>query len=142
MIRGSHTTKWARSSWPNVRFPSYPPVIIDSGTTQILLPSNIAGIVNGLFNPPSKYIAEKGSFYVECKAIPPQFGVAIGNQTFWIDPDDMILLSEIDDETGLCLTSVQSGGEGPYILGLAFLQNVIAVFDVGAVEMRFAAHEY
>jgi len=54
----------------------------------------------------------------------------------------MIILSEIDDKTGLCLTSVQRGGEGPYILGIAFPQNVVAVFDVGAAEMRFAAREY
>ena len=103
--------------------------------------SNITGIVNGLFNPPSRYVTEKGSFYVECKAILPQFGGLIGNQTFWINPDDMIILSEID-KTGLCLTSVQKGGEGPYILGIAFPQNVVALFDVGAAKMRFAAHEY
>nr|AGU10903.1 Eukaryotic aspartyl protease [uncultured organism] len=102
----------------------------------------MAGDINGLFNPPAEYLADAQAYYVKCDAIPPQFGVTIGNQTFWVQPDDLVLRSQVDSETGLCLTSIQNGGEGPYILGIAFLQNVVAVFDVGAAEMRFAAHEY
>lgn len=51
---------------------------------------------------------------------------------------------------GLCATSLTRGfdfgaeayPDGFYVLGDAFLNNVIAVFDVGAGGMRFAAHDY
>jgi hypothetical protein len=32
--------------------------------------------------------------------------------------------------------------EGVYVLGDVFLKNVVAVFDIGASEMKFAAHNY
>lgn len=56
---------------------------------------------------------------------------------FWINPADMLYHDLIDPLTGYCAISVASGGSGPYILGDAFLQNVVAVFDVGAAQMRF-----
>ena len=67
----------------------------------------------------------------------------INGTAFYINPSDLLLDSGYTDEAGqeLCVTGVQDGGEGPFILGDVFLQNVVAVFDVGASEMRFAAHE-
>jgi hypothetical protein len=54
------------------------------------------------------------------------------------------LMQDVTDTTGeYCLTGPQDGGEeGPFILGDTFLNNVVAVFDVGASEMRFAQHNY
>ena len=56
---------------------------------------------------------------------------------FYINAADLIL-----DSDGSCFTGIDDGGEGPYILGDVFLKNVVAVFDVGASEMRFAAREF
>ena len=49
--------------------------------------------------------------------------MSVGGQFFYINSLDMML------ETGLA------------VLGDVFLKNVLAVFDVGAGEMRFAARE-
>jgi hypothetical protein len=51
---------------------------------------------------------------------------------------------------GLCATSFTQGFEfesdaypdGFFVLGDAFLNGVVAVFDVGARGMWFAAHDY
>ena len=45
----------------------------------------------------------------------------------------------------MCLSGVQDGGElgsGSFILGDVFLKNVLAVFDVGEVEMAFSSRVY
>jgi hypothetical protein len=40
---------------------------------------------------------------------------------------------------GICLNAAQKVGGGLAVLGEVFLKNVLAVFDVGAGGMRFAA---
>ena len=55
-----------------------------------------------------------------------------------MDAEDLIL----HNEDGTCLSGVADAGLGSSILGDVFLRNVLAVFDVGAKEMRFAAREY
>lgn len=54
----------------------------------------------------------------------------------------MLMQSIVDPDTGYCLIGPQDGGSGPYILGDTFMNNVISVFDIGASEIRFAAHNY
>lgn len=103
------------------------------------LPVELAAAVNALYNPPATFA--NGIYYTACNATVPEFGVTIGGRTFWINPADM-LLRNMPDSLGDCLTTIVPGGpSGPYILGAVFLQNVLAVFDVGAAEMRFAARE-
>ncbi|KAI9663963.1 MAG: hypothetical protein M1821_007454 [Bathelium mastoideum] len=115
--------------------------IVDSGTTLVYLPDEIAEAVNALFEPSAVYLEDEGAFFADCQATAPTFGVNINGTTFNVNAADLLLQSEVDPETGLCLTGVQAGGEGPFILGDVFLQNVVAVYDVGAAEMRFAPHE-
>lgn len=54
----------------------------------------------------------------------------------------MLMQEYVDEATGYCLTGPQDGTTGPYILGDTFMNNVISVFDIGASEIRFAAHDY
>ena len=113
-------------------------VIIDSGTTLALLPTDVANAVNALFVPPAVYNIEQGDYVVDCSATPPTFGVRIASQTFFVNGADMI----IENGDGTCASGVTDAGDGPAVLGDVFLKNVLAVFDVGASEMRFAARKY
>lgn len=113
-------------------------VSIDSGTTFIQMPTSIAEAVNGLFDPPAVFDDDQGAYVTECTAKVPQFGVQIAQRMFNIDSRDMLLQSDGLD-AGKCITGVSDGGDGPYFLGDVFLRNVVAVFDVGASEMRFAS---
>ncbi|KAJ5721159.1 acid protease [Penicillium malachiteum] len=84
-----------------------------------------------------------GTYRVACNATPPTHGVTINGNTFTINPLDMILPYGQDyDDKEICFTDITDGGddvhEDIFILGDTFLKNVVAVFDVGAVKMRFA----
>ncbi|KAK5118234.1 hypothetical protein LTR85_008214 [Meristemomyces frigidus] len=118
------------------------PVIVDSGTTLVYLPERVADDVNALFDPPSVYIEEEGVYENYCDAVPPTFAIRINGTDFYISGAELLLTGELgyDEYTGGCVTGVQPM-DGIYILGDVFLKNVIAVFDIGASEMRFAPHE-
>lgn len=132
------------------------PYIVDSGTTLIYLPpskstlttrgsestahnpsSELADAVNDRFDPPAKYIWMYGGYFTDCNADAPEFAVGIGGSIFRVNPRDMIYRDMRDPMSGLCMTSIASGGIGPYVLGAAFMQNVVAVFDHQAAQMRF-----
>jgi hypothetical protein len=117
--------------------------IVDSGTTLFYMPSAAAQAVNNLFSPAAQLLSNQGGYFVNCKATTPSIGVKIGGTTFQINEADLIYQNVVDSATGLCMSGIQDGGSsGPYILGDVFLQNVVAVFDIGAAQMRFAAHNY
>ncbi|OCK98496.1 acid protease [Cenococcum geophilum 1.58] len=113
-------------------------MIVDSGTTFIYLPNSVAVIVNSLFDPPATFDAGTGLYVVNCSVVAPKFGVYIGGQLFYINPLDMMLEKGL---AGICLSAVQKAGGRLAVLGEVFLKNVLAAFDVGAGQMRFAARE-
>lgn len=142
---GSTETNWTRpTNFPNPlplpTDPSHHSVIIDSGAILIYLPTGIADAVNALFDPPAVYDADSGTYVVNCAAKAPEFGAEIGDQTFFIKGEDMKIPIPGTDE--ICTSGISDAGSGMPLLGTVFLRNVLAVFDVGASEMRFAAREY
>lgn len=139
----SSASEWSYSNFPN---PFGQPsdrtqvqVIVDTATIATYVPQGTADAVNAQFDPPAFYRDDTTGFYrIDCKATPPKFGVKIGFETFYINPLDMIV-----EMKGYCVSGVAAAGpNGSSILGHSFLTNVLAVFDVGAQMMRFAAREY
>jgi hypothetical protein len=108
--------------------------IVDSGTTLNFLPKAIADGVAAAFIPPAYH--SLGVYVVNCNAIPPQFGVQIGDQVFYINPKDMVRMV-----SGVCFSTVVNGVEEPYILGDPFFKNAVVAFDVGENELRVAGRE-
>ncbi|KAL9099605.1 MAG: hypothetical protein Q9163_004912 [Psora crenata] len=137
----STASQWSYENFPN---PFEQPsdstqlqVIIDTATTLVYLPRGTADAINALFSPPPLYNNNLGYSVINCKAVPPRFGVKIGTETFYINPADMVV-----NLGSRCISGVAASGEGgTSILGHTFLKNVLAVFDVGAQMMRFAARE-
>lgn len=112
--------------------------IIDSGTFLTRLPSAVtktlyAGFSETPVSPPET----QGAYLVSCNATAPEFGIEISDQTFYMSPEDLILQdSRLDN---MCLLGVQPTADNtPSIIGATWLHNVLAVFDVGASQMRFA----
>lgn len=104
---------------------------------------DIAQHVNSLFNPPAQFLWYYNAFFVPCNAIPPRFAVLIGNdQAFYFNPVDMVNHETKDPLTGLCQTGVASGGNGPFVLGLSFLTNVLVRFNVGDAQVGFWSREF
>ncbi|POR34284.1 Putative aspartic-type endopeptidase [Tolypocladium paradoxum] len=113
------------------------PYIVDTGTTMNYLPPPLAEAIAMAFQPRAVYLYQWGSYFAPCDAVPPRFAIIISGVEFWINPADLMYQDLQDPLTGYCAVAIASGGSGPYILGDVFLQNVIAVFDVGAAQMRF-----
>ncbi|ROV90509.1 hypothetical protein VMCG_09823 [Cytospora schulzeri] len=144
---GSEHTKPSPGSWSKLFSDATAnttqfPIIVDSGTTLLYLPTAMYNDIVGLYNPPAIYIEDEGAAFAPCNATVPELGVEIGGTVFWISEADMLMQDYVDPETGYCLVGPQDGGTGPYILGDTFMNNVISVFDIGASEIRFAAHDY
>ncbi|KAI1803139.1 acid protease [Daldinia bambusicola] len=118
------------------------PFVLDTATSLIYLPPDIAEMVNGKFDPPASYLWNYGAYFTSCDAIPPSFGVQIGKTTYWLNPKDLLNKEERDPETGLCQTGVSSGGNGPYILGITFLTNVVAMMNIGSGNVEFWSHQF
>ncbi|KAJ5949353.1 hypothetical protein N7454_000937 [Penicillium verhagenii] len=119
--------------------------IVDSGTTLNYYPTSVAAAVNAAFSPAAVYSDDEGAYVVDCDATAPTHTITIGGTTFTINPLDMILYAGTDDDgNAVCITGIEDGGddatEDTFILGDTFQKNVITVFDVGAVEMKFAPH--
>jgi hypothetical protein len=83
-----------------------------------------------------------GAFFTSCNARPPMVAVVMKGIRFYINPVDLIFRDLVDPLTGLCMTGIASGGTGPYILGDVFLQNSMAVFDIGHSQMRFIGRQF
>jgi hypothetical protein len=131
-------------------------VLIDSGTTLTLLPPDIARALNSRWDPPARLDPITKQYVVRCRATPPKVGIVINGTVVHFDERDLVvplaLSSTSKDrdrdwawkEWNLCLSGIQptSSSEkdsgGLSILGGVFLKNVLAVFDVGAGELRFS----
>lgn len=120
--------------------------IADSGTTLLYAPAAIAAAYNNGFEPPAEYNATAGGFVVACKPrVVPSLGVTIGGRTFNINARDLVVdVGEVPGKTcvsGVLPSSGMPGGLSG-ILGDVFLNNVLAVFDVGKEQMTFYEREY
>ncbi|KAF2426618.1 acid protease [Tothia fuscella] len=118
-------------------------IVIDSGSPLAILP---AAVVDAFY---AGYTGDKpkkdritGQYLMPCdkKRQAPKFGVILNGTTIWFDDKDLMMVAS----GSLCIGTVQgipstaSGSAALASLGTAFLENVIAVFDIGAAEMRFA----
>lgn len=93
--------------------------------------------INQAFSPPAVYLWSYGAYFTTCDATAPPVGIVLDGITFWFNSMDLIYRGWKDPETNLCMTAISNGGAGPYILGDAFMQGAVVVFDVGQAKMRF-----
>ncbi|KEY74838.1 hypothetical protein S7711_06522 [Stachybotrys chartarum IBT 7711] len=114
--------------------------VVDSGNPMNLIPIEIAESFNSQFEPPAEFDRDSGLYIVDCNAEVPSLGVTIDGHIFWHNSQDLIAQ---DHTSGICYSTISTPAEGfgiqLHFLGDAFLKNVVAVFDFGSKEMRFAA---
>jgi aspergillopepsin I len=114
-------------------------VIIDSGSPITFLPKDVVKAIHAKWSPPVARDRLTGQYLFSCKSsTPPKVGVKFNGKTVYFDSEDLKVVAS----GSLCLSGIQEakGGKGSAmsILGGSFLKGVVAVFDVGAAEMRFA----
>jgi len=114
-------------------------VIIDSGSPLTYLPKDIAAAIHAKWSPPLKQDRLTKQYLYTCgSSKPPKIGVTFGGKTVHFDNEDLSIVAS----GNLCLSGIQpvqgKGMSAVSVLGGSFLKGVVAVFDVGAAEMRFA----
>ncbi|KAI1080628.1 aspartic peptidase domain-containing protein [Whalleya microplaca] len=116
-----------------------PNMLVDSGTTINLFPSNVAAAINDAFDPPGSQ-EDSMVWSVACDAVPPTLDIVIGGLPIRTHPSSMILPeTETAPGSNICLSGIGAGQSGSYILGDTFMQEIVAVFDVGEkMELKFA----
>ncbi|KAK5699300.1 hypothetical protein LTR17_023356 [Elasticomyces elasticus] len=128
-------------------YPSYSPLVVDSGSTLMHIPDWEASLINHAFHPPAKWDEKVNAYVLRCNAKPPSLAMKIGGALFPIKAEDMILprsTSLIPESLpkGHCVSGIQASVLGVSVLGGTFLKNVVAVFDIGQGQMHFAPHDY
>ncbi|ODM20647.1 hypothetical protein SI65_03700 [Aspergillus cristatus] len=146
---GNRTRFWWTTTVQSVRYGSKSAnkdnstafqTFVDSGNNFSYLPAAVVDSVNALFDPPARFDDSSKLYVVDCNAKAPVFGLQLGNQTFYHNPADLI--QKVDND--LCVSSLAASEDARVgditvsILGVSFLKSVVAVFDFGKDEMRFA----
>lgn len=123
-------------------------IIVDSGTTLIYLPDQIADYVASLFSPPAVLNPYSGLYIVSCTAAAPRVGVTIAGQTYFISTDDLMNRgsgavggASAGATAGQCVLAIQQTAGGAAVLGDSWLKNVLVVFDLGGNKVRVARRE-
>jgi len=141
-VSGSHYTQFdvyqTRNTLKRSVLANGTDAIVDSGTSLLYVPTNVMSAVAAAYSPAASYSDDYGVYTVNCNATAPLFGVEVSRKIFYVNAADLILQYAED----VCVTGVQDAGSGFSVLGDVFLRNVLAVFDVGAAQMRFAAREF
>ena len=121
--------------------PSYN-LLIDSGSTGVVIQHADAEAINNLFPGGAEYDASHSAWKVNCNAKPPTFGVKFGEQTAYMKPENMVQPND-SAGPGKCYSNIlapsssdQAQGSFQGTLGLKFLLGVVSVFDVGKNEVR------
>jgi hypothetical protein len=130
---------------PLQNYTSYPlDMIIDSGSSLLRFPDQLAEHIASLFVPPAMYAGASDTYLVPCSAKAPRVGVVIGGKSFFVAEEDLMNKGPgnvRDGGQGMCTLAVLRQGRGDAVLGDSWLVGVLAVFDVGRREMRFAGRE-
>ena len=112
-------------------------MIIDSGSSLLYFPDVVAEYIANLFVPPATYNWMSNTYIVACSARAPRVGVRIGGRSFFMSEDDLMNRgpgavggSSVGAGSGQCAVAVQRAQGGTLVLGDAWLNNVLVVFDL------------
>lgn len=121
------------------------PIIVDSGYSTNILPPSLIKVLYGSFKIPPELVEFHGAtlFAAPCEAEVPSFGIRIGGHIFEQSAQEVLIptTNATVDGTSFCALGSQPGIEEAGALGVTFLSSVVAVFDIGASEMRFAQRD-
>ncbi|KAM3413508.1 hypothetical protein BST61_g11579 [Cercospora zeina] len=107
--------------------------IIDTGTASSFIPEAVYNATALGFEPPGVFT--DGDWKLDCTATIPELAVVIGGAKFVINKET-ITFQYTDGACYLNFTDMT--GDDHNILGLDFLRDLVAVYDIGALQMRFA----
>lgn len=106
--------------------------MIDTGTTICLLDDELVDAIYAA-TPGARYDAKQAGYVVPTGTVGPTVELQIGDRFFQV-PGNQI--GRKFDDSGVSYGAFQSRGDLPFdIIGVTFLRNILAVFDIG--NLRF-----
>jgi hypothetical protein len=117
--------------------------ILDNGNPLTFLPHKVSEAINAHSLLQLYKLRTVAIWMADCNATVPAFGVGIDNQIFWHDPRDMIY-NNGDGTYGSSIASAEDvslEGVVADFLGMQFFKSVVAQFDFGVNETKFAGRE-
>jgi hypothetical protein len=101
----------------------------------ISLAPDLAAQINGMFDPPAIPAGDNQTYYVECSAIAPNLSFTLNNSTFAINPLDL----QRHASNSVCVSTITADLDGYYVLGDAFLRNVLIVLEFETKVMHLGS---
>jgi aspergillopepsin I len=122
-------------------------LVVDTGTTFSYIPSVVVEAIKAAWSPPLRPVvnAPPGMFLAPCDSTPPKIKLNFNGRSVEINGQDLFVnqgpLGTRPEKGKLCTIGIGGGqgfvGEGLSMMGGTFMKSLVAVFDVGAAEMRF-----
>ncbi|KAF1912188.1 aspartic peptidase domain-containing protein [Ampelomyces quisqualis] len=114
---------------PGGRYISSPhKMIVDSGTTKLLLPVEVAEYIASLFDPRALYYPPEKEYHVSCTATRPRVGIKIAGISYFISDADLLIPTPRLGEN-VCVLQVNPVNGNALFLGQTWLKNVVVAFD-------------
>ncbi|KAH8809448.1 aspartic peptidase domain-containing protein [Xylogone sp. PMI_703] len=116
------------------------PAIIDSGTANIVAPTNqTAQAIYSLISPDIKPVDNMGTYGIPCTKLDQLNSIIsfiIGGQNYTI-PSQELSVGPIPGQPDICQTLISAGG-GFWIIGASLLKYYYSVWDIGNVQFGLA----
>ncbi|KAJ7646688.1 acid protease [Roridomyces roridus] len=121
-------------------------VIFDSGTSNILFPTDVTEAIYALISPDIvPHASENGTYGIACDRIPTlpaeitiQFTAQDGSAFNLTIPSIELSVGPFEDDPETCQTLINAF-DGHNLLGASVLKHYYSVWDVGGQRMGFAA---
>lgn len=117
-------------------FPQY--FFVSTSDTVISLPPYLTAQINGMFDPPGIPAEDGQTHYVYCDAVAPSLSLIIKGASFPVNPLDL----KRHASNNLCISTITADLDGTYVLGDAFLRNVLLVLDFRSTAMYLASRPH
>ncbi|ETN36288.1 uncharacterized protein HMPREF1541_08565 [Cyphellophora europaea CBS 101466] len=110
------------NSFEGYRFSEeYVTTAIDSGTTLNYVSDVHAALIASRFDPPAYQF--QGFWVVDCEAKPPDVGLVIGGEPFYLHPLDMVAELATRNRSTVCVSAFQPAADFGVVLGMPFLRS-------------------
>ncbi|KAF9114359.1 hypothetical protein BGX27_011100 [Mortierella sp. AM989] len=113
--------------------------LIDSGTSLIIVPKNVASIFHD--HIPGAIEAPQVGWILPCNTSVGNLNFTIAGQQFRVPAEELVVLFRIPGYAEYCKSAIDvstSDSETEWILGASFLKNVYSVFDYHSLAIGFA----
>ncbi|TFY83622.1 hypothetical protein EWM64_g392 [Hericium alpestre] len=125
------------------------PMVFDSGTSNIVMPTNLTNAMNALISPLIKPFGTLGAYGIPCSEIdslPAEITFTFtdtNNKPFNLTiPSRELNVGPLNEDPNTCQTLINALDEGVGIIGGSLLKHYYSVWDVDQARMGFVSNGF